>query len=237
MGTIQEAMGTTMPENAVVFRSAAQRARAATLFFWASIIVSMLVAATTLWQFSLWGRIGSGTGFSVPEAEFSDAVSMGLGLLDIGLLVGTAISFLMWFHRVRTNLPPLGIADARWSPGWAVGWWFVPVMSLFRPYQVAAEIWRASDPAATPAGWHERPVAAVLGWWWALFVASTIVEQVSFRLWMRVDDDTATEFMQNLALVDTAAALLNVIGAWLAIRVVAEIERRQNDRVRLQAFA
>ena len=84
-----------------------------------------------------------------------------VGLLDVAVLVATGITFLMWFHRVRANLPALGVTDARWSPGWAVGWWFVPVMSLFRPYQVAAEVWQASDPAATQADWRQRPVGSL----------------------------------------------------------------------------
>jgi hypothetical protein len=223
-------------EATVTFRSGQQRARLATLAFWASIVMAGVVAASTLWQFDLWRRIGAGLEVSVEEAELSDGLSAVVGLLDVGVLFASGITFLMWFHRVRANLLALGVSDARWSPGWAVGWWFVPVMSLFRPYQVAAEIWQASDPAATQADWRQRPVGSLLGWWWALFVAAIVVEQVSFRMWMRVDEYTSSDFMQSLALVDVTAAAVNVAGAWLAIRVIREIERRQSTRVQLSAF-
>lgn len=224
-------------EATVSFRSGHKRARLATLAFRASIGMAGVVAASTLWQFDLWRRIGAGIEVSLEEAELSDGLSAVFGLFDVGVLVATGITFLMWFHRVRANLPALGVADARWSPGWAVGWWFVPVMSLFRPYQVAAEIWQASDPAATQADWRQRPVGSLLGWWWALFVAAIVVEQASFRMWMRVDEYTSSDFMQSLALVDVTAAAVNVIGAWLAIRVIREIEHRQSTRVQLGAFA
>jgi hypothetical protein len=34
----------------------------------------------------------------------------------------------------------------RWSAGWAIGAWFVPVLSLVRPKAILNDIWRASDP-------------------------------------------------------------------------------------------
>jgi hypothetical protein len=42
--------------------------------------------------------------------------------------------------------------------------------------------------------------------------------------------------MQNLTALDTVTAVIDLVGAWLAIRVIAEIERRQTDRARLLAF-
>ena len=36
--------------------------------------------------------------------------------------------------------------DQRFSPGWSVGWWFIPALNLLRPYQVIKEIWRGSYP-------------------------------------------------------------------------------------------
>jgi hypothetical protein len=181
--------------------------------------------------------MGAGLAVSPLEASITDGASQLLAVVEFALVVGTGISFLMWFHRVRANLPALGITDARWSPRWAVGWWFVPVMSLFRPYQVAAEIWRASDPAATAFDWRERPLAPLLGWWWGLFIASTIAAQISFRLSARLGDNPSLQSMQDLALVDAASAAIDFVGGWLAIRVIAEIERRQIDRSRLLAFS
>jgi len=40
-----------------------------------------------------------------------------------------------------------------------------------------------------------------------------------------------------VSLLDGGAALLKIAGVWLAIQVVAEIQRRQSDRARLFVFA
>jgi hypothetical protein len=78
----------------------------------------------------------------IDAEENRDFASVLSGLAGLA----TAIAFLMWIHRVSKNLYPLGAVGQRFSPGWAVGWWFVPVMFFFRPYQVMGEIWRGSSP-------------------------------------------------------------------------------------------
>lgn len=90
--------------------------------------------------------------------------------------IGVATSFCLWIHRASQNLRSLGHEGQRFSPAWAVGWWFVPVMWFFRPYQVMREIWQGSYPP--PAnddekhGWRNHPVTTLLGWWWALSICS-----------------------------------------------------------------
>ena len=225
-----------MADHAVVFRPADERARTATLFLWAAIASSVLLSAVAVWDFYLWGSVGTGIDAWLEDLLPTDHISMLLGRLDFAIFIGTAIAFLLWFHRVAANLPALGIVDARWSPGWAVAWWFGPVMSFFRPYQVALDIWQASDPAATAAYWRTRPVTPLLSRWWGYFVASIVVEWMAFCAWTRIDDDTEAFLQQGASLLDGAAAVLKAVGAWLAIGVVAEIQRRQNDRARLVAF-
>lgn len=53
------------------------------------------------------------------------------------------------------------------SPGWAVGWYFVPFANLFKPLQAMKEIWLESNRAGTS---YESRGSAILGWWWGLFV-------------------------------------------------------------------
>ena len=77
----------------------------------------------------------------VSDADWNEAISNvdGLLALSFALLIATATAFLLWVHRASKNLVSLGAHGQRFSPAWAVGWWFVPIMSFFRPYQVMAE--------------------------------------------------------------------------------------------------
>jgi len=55
-----------------------------------------------------------------------------------------------------------------------VGWYFVPVANLWKPYQAMKEIWKASSD---PENWQDRPVSPLLPWWWLLCVVSSIIGQ------------------------------------------------------------
>ena len=56
----------------------------------------------------------------------------------------TGIIYLMWLHRAYQNLPALGVTKLDATPGWAVGYYFIPILNLFRPYQTMVEILRES---------------------------------------------------------------------------------------------
>jgi hypothetical protein len=88
----------------------------------------------------------------------------------------TFILLLVWVYAVHANLPALNAQRLEFTAPWAVGWFFIPIANLFKPCQVAIEIWRNSDPnplRATPA----RGIA-IVGWWWGLRVASTVLGRI-----------------------------------------------------------
>jgi hypothetical protein len=80
-----------------------------------------------------------------------------LNLLGLPLI----ILFLIWFYRARQNAAHLDWPQ-RWSPGWSIVGWFVPICFLWIPYRIMADIWRAGAPAQDRANF---PV--LLGGWWA----------------------------------------------------------------------
>jgi hypothetical protein len=61
------------------------------------------------------------------------------------LLLAGGIAWLVWQHRSQRQVRErLAAPEVRWTPGWAVGWWFVPVANLLMPAVTTAELWRAS---------------------------------------------------------------------------------------------
>jgi len=67
---------------------------------------------------------------------------IGLGLLGIQLT--TSILFLMWIYRANSNARQLGAQGMKFSPGWSVGFYFIPILWFWKPYQAMKEIWQAS---------------------------------------------------------------------------------------------
>ena len=75
------------------------------------------------------------------------------------------LCLLFWVFRANKNARALSPQTLEYSPAWAVGWFFVPVACLWKPYQVVREIYKASR---TPHGWRSTKAATLVGWWWGL---------------------------------------------------------------------
>ncbi|MGZ4057361.1 MAG: DUF4328 domain-containing protein, partial [Bacteroidia bacterium] len=59
------------------------------------------------------------------------------------------------------------------TPGWAVGYWFVPVISLFKPYVIVKEIWDETQAYVLPQA-EKKNIAKgyIIGLWWTLYLLS-----------------------------------------------------------------
>jgi hypothetical protein len=83
-------------------------------------------------------------------------------------IFGLSIVFVVWFHRARINAEQRGWPQ-RWARGWTFWGWIVPVVSLWFPFQLMGDIWRAGLPAS------RRGKAAWLpALWWASFLVSDL---------------------------------------------------------------
>ncbi len=148
---------------------------------------------------------------------------MGLGLLQILILITTIVFFLMWLYRSYENLRAFGNPPNTidYSSGWAVGSFFVPFVNLVVPYRAIKELWRKSEPynlqsfgAVSPPAWFPL--------WWAFWLISNIADNAYFRLTWRGNASRET-----LGIVGIAADGLGIIAAILAVVVIGEIDQRQ----------
>ena len=165
-------------------------------------------------------------------------------VMAIGLVA--AVVCLIWIYRVHANLPVLGARNLKFTPLWAVGWWFIPIAHLFRPYQVLREIWHGSDPVLDvvvrghggETTLRMEASTVVLGWWWALVVSALALQFYYPFLAAVTGDDTgeiSSLFYVALFSVKATSTALNIAAAVLAILVVLKIDRMQTEKQRLLA--
>ena len=187
------------------------RARLFLMFLAILGVIIALYIWSNLAEIQLLQRIEQGELVSLSEAESNDNRQATIGIIYLLGYIATIIAFLFWIHRVSKNLKPLGVEHQRFSPCWAVGWWFIPIMNLFRPYQVMKDIWAGSYP-------HQEfdPVSPLLGPWWAIFLLSGWVGNISWRL--VISGDTVEEFI-----VADWVAVASDIGTLIAGILVATL--------------
>ena len=172
-------------------------------------------------QLGLIERIHRGEGVSQQAITANDVREAGVGVATLVVYLITAIGFLMWFHRVHRNLPALGAEKLQYSPGWAVGSFFVPFLNLFRPYEIMKEVWDNSKSSASD---HPR---GRLGWWWAMWLISNLLGQAAGRTTMAAE---TYEMLRIASWLDIAATLASLLAAVLAIRVIQGVTARQENR-------
>ncbi len=61
----------------------------------------------------------------------------------------------MWFRRAYFNLHQK-VSYLSHSEGWAAGSWFVPIVNLYRPYQIMKEIYVETKELFTKRGLSEK---------------------------------------------------------------------------------
>ena len=127
-----------------------------------------------------------------------------LNWVFVGMLVVTTICFVTWFAVAYTNLDPLGVAH-RWTLGWAIGGWFVPILFWWRPKQVTNDLWRSVDASKGDDGMGARPPSILVGCWWTAWVASMVVGILAGRGGATPEDSTVHEA------VDAAAHLQRAV--------------------------
>lgn len=156
-------------------------------------------------------------------AEANDLRQQAVGIVTFIIVIGTFVLFGVWIHRTDSNVHALGATGLRFTPGWAVGWYFVPVANLWKPYQAMSEIWRASK---NPAGWQSESAGGLLRWWWFWWLVSTFGDNISMRLSWRAE---ALEELIGVAPVNIVSSALDAVSALIALFVVKKVRDFQSQ--------
>jgi hypothetical protein len=161
-------------------------------------------------------------------------------LLQIPLFFSTALVFLIWFYRVYKNLIPLRAEYLDTTPGWAVGYWFIPILTLFRPFQVMRDIWNESDPEFDPELnflSQSSGTPALLGFWWASWLCTLLFTNASNFI-LRSNGNASLNYFPYFLL---PSAAISVVAAILAILIIKKVSQRQDERfnnlARMQNFS
>jgi hypothetical protein len=159
----------------------------------------------------------------------------GLLYLPSTIMLGAEIVWLFWQHHATENLWARGYAGLRIRPGWAVGWWFIPIANLFMPCIAMLEL----DRRSTPDGVVRR-AGPTVGLWWAAWLATSLVPAIGIvvagagpfgDLIARIDERTTvldfSPVVNAIAPWLLVAGIVQVVAAALAIAVIRRVESGQ----------
>lgn len=146
-----------------------------------------------------------------------------IGFAQMAAYFITVFLVAKWTYRASANVHAGG-RRLETSPPWAVGWYFIPIANLWKPYQALAEIVRATVTSSS---------SLPMGLWWGLWLATSISGNVSFRLSLRAVDPHEIILASAFSLVSSATG----IGAALALRrLVLGVTEAQTQRQQTLVF-
>ncbi|TRZ43181.1 DUF4328 domain-containing protein [Robertkochia solimangrovi] len=146
-----------------------------------------------------------------------------IGFLQLGLTIASIVVFLNWFRRSYGNLHRLGVHPNQ-SESATIWTWFVPILNLFRPFQIMKEIWyetqftiRKSDVT-----FQIKEGDLLLGTWWILFIATGILGRIIFQNAM--SSETVEEYITGSTLT-LFSDILDFAGAITVIVIVKNVSK------------
>ncbi len=172
-----------------VFKDTTNLTRWTIRFLYAGIAIAVIAFISDIFEYRLLSSIQKGNYDSewqmMAAAESNDARQGIIGIIQLAVFIVTAILILKWIYRANLNARQLGATDMEFTPGWSIGWYFIPIAFLWKPYQAMKEIWWASK---SPAKWKGKSTPYLPQWWWFFWIISHFLGQASFRLSLRAKE-------------------------------------------------
>ena len=118
-----------------------QRAKNAITLIWIVLALEIISLISGYFQYDLLQTVANGGEISTETATANETREQMIGIIYLIAYIISAITFIQWFRRAYFNLH-LKVNHLSHTEGWAAGSWFVPIISLYRPYQIMKEIYQ-----------------------------------------------------------------------------------------------
>tara|TARA_R110002050_G_scaffold109796_1_gene221120 strand:- start:43802 stop:44626 length:825 start_codon:yes stop_codon:yes gene_type:complete len=194
-----------------------QRAKLAQLFIWLVMALDIISIFSSYMQYNLLQSLQNDEFVTDEMLNSNDTREQIIGVLYLIVFISSAVTFIQWFRRAYYNLNIR--TNCNHSEGWAAGSWFVPILCLFRPYQIMKEMWQkttlliASKTADATAN-----STLIIGLWWTLWIVSNYIGK--YVLKSAFNAETIENFI-NSTIGDMT---ISILGIPLAIATVMMIK-------------
>jgi hypothetical protein len=167
-------------------------------------------------------------------AQLNDDRQVFIGMLQLIWLPVIAL-FLIWFYKVYRNLSTLGVMELSSSARMAAVYFFIPLVSMFKPYTAAVEIWKGSKPgvdSTTSAYRKAMKSPGLLKLWWVFWVATGIMSFYLLRYDSTITDESSVDSFVYLSWTLFIADTISAVTAILTALVVRKIDKMQQEKSR-----
>lgn len=200
-------------------RQNGQRAKNAIVLIWVVLALEAVSLISGYFQYNLLQTAANGGEISMEAATANDTREQIIGIIYFVAYVISGVTFIQWFRRAYFNLHQR-VGYLSHPEGWAAGCWFVPIVCLYRPYQIMKELYQETKELLIKRGinLNSNFTTSSLGWWWTLWIINNLIAQVVFRYSMKA------ESVNDFTISTVASMISNAVGIPLALITVKVIK-------------
>lgn len=152
-----------------------QRAKWAIILLAIILVLDIISLTSSYLQLNLLKQLKEGVFVSDAKISANDTREQIIGIFYIIAFVISGVVFIQWFRRAYYNLQ-LRTGNCEHSDAWAAGAWFVPILSLFRPYNIMVELWeKTTDLINEKSNANLSRSKFLIGLWWFLWIVSNYI--------------------------------------------------------------
>lgn len=183
-----------------------KRSKTAILLIWIVLTLALITLISDYLQYELLQAITNGESITQETAEANDMRQRIVAIIFIVFWIISAITFIQWFRRAYYNIHTK-VANLSYPDRWAASVWFIPIINLYRPYQIMKELFQETTNLLNNkiGEYSENNKTYILGFWWALWITHNVIDGIIFRM----KTETITEI--------TSSTELNMIGSIIMI--------------------
>ncbi len=157
------------------------------------------------------------------QLENSDTRQSMLGIFTILLFIAQAISILMWIYRANDNIRQLGAQNMQFTPGWSIGYYFIPIVNLWKPYYAMKEIYLCSQSVSKNP---EKTGEGILSLWWFLWILSGIMGRIIWKMTLSIQEPSVEQLI-NTNILYQVTAFIDIFLSLALFLIVIKIYRMQ----------
>jgi len=172
-------------------------------------------------DFAQLSLLGS-SNLTVATGAANDARQQIITIIYLLVSITTAIVFLTWINRANKNCHGFS-TGMEFTSGWSIGWFFVPIMCLYKPFQVMSEIWRVSHD---PVNWKSLNPPALMRWWWGLWLVSQLAGQLAWNLSLKADSVEALQTSTVVGIFSSGMDIPLCIVAAMMVGKIFQVQQR-----------
>ncbi len=222
---MQLAWGLPVAQTDYPFKDIARLTRFVSWALWGFLAVEVLGVAADAASLGWLGNALHPSATQDPDVlSADDIVEAVIGFLEFAGILVSGFLVLRWIYVANRNSHAFGARDMQFTPGWAVGWYFIPIAALWKPYQAMKEIWQTS---AGPSHWRETAVPALLPWWWTLWLLAGATGAMAVPLLLRADIPSSIAWASMIDIVSSAVDVPACVILIVIVNRVAQMQDRE----------